>query len=123
MRLTFTVPGLPQPKERPRKGRSGHFYTPSATRGYEATLRAYALQAVRVAGWPLATKAPVAVWLHVYFPDLRRRDLDNAQKTLDGANGIIWHDDSQIDEWHVYRRRDRANPRLEVTVEILGSIS
>jgi len=119
VRLTFTVPGLPQPKQRPRKARSGHFYTPSATRGYETTLRAYALQAVRAGGWPLATKAPCAVWLHVYFPDLRRRDLDNTAKVLDGANGVVWHDDSQVAEWHVYKRLDRKRPRLEVAVELL----
>ena len=123
VRLSFVIPGTPRPKQRPRKARAGHFYTPATTRGYEATLRVYALQAVRASGWPLATKARVVVWLHAYFPDRRDRDLDNAQKVVDGANGIIWHDDSQIDEWHVYRRLDRANPRLEVAVEIIEAQS
>jgi Holliday junction resolvase RusA-like endonuclease len=120
VKLFFVVPGPPQPKERPRKGRGGRFYTPSATRSYEATLRAYALQAVRTSGWPLGTKQLVAVTLRAFFPDERRRDLDNAAKCLDGANGIVWHDDCQICEWHVYRGQDHKNPRLEVTVEILG---
>ena len=119
MMLSFTVPGPPQPKERPRKGAGGRFYTPDSTRGYESSLRLYALQAVRLGGWPLGTTEPVGVTLHVYFPDERRRDLDNAAKCLDGANGIVWNDDSQIVEWHVYRHIDRKNPRLEVTVEIL----
>jgi Holliday junction resolvase RusA-like endonuclease len=118
VKLAFTVPGPPQPKERPRKGRSGRFYTPAATRGYEEALRAFALQAVNRSGWPMATKQPLAVTLYAYFPDRRRRDLDNAAKCLDGANGVVWHDDSQICEWHVYRRHDAKRPRLEVTVEI-----
>ena len=120
MKLSFIVPGPPQPKERPRKGKSGRFYTPDATRGYEHALHTYALQAVRLAHWPLATKEPVAVTLHAYFPDDRRRDLDNAAKCLDGANGVVWHDDVQIVEWHVYRHVDRKNPRLEVMVEMSG---
>jgi Holliday junction resolvase RusA-like endonuclease len=62
----------------------------------------------------------VVVWLFAYFPDERRRDLDNSAKCLDGANGIVWHDDSQIREWHVYRGIDRHNPRLEVIVQMTG---
>lgn len=119
MKLSFTVPGTPQPKERPRRGKGGVFYTPGATRAYEHALRTYALQAVRASGWPLATRQPVAVTLRVFFPDERRRDVDNAAKCLDGCNGIAWYDDSQIVELHVYRSVDRKNPRLEVTVEIL----
>ena len=119
MYVSFIVPGPPQPKERPRKGRGGRFYTPDATRSYERALRLYALAAVRKSGWPMATRAPVVVTLRVFFPDKRRRDLDNAVKCLDGANGVIWYDDAQIEELHVYRAVDRARPRLEVTVEIL----
>lgn len=118
MRLYFTVPGIPQPKERPRKGKGGHFYTPRSTGRFEADLRVYALAAIRRSGWPLATDKRVAVWLWAYFPDERRRDLDNVAKCLDGGNGILWHDDSQIHELHVYKRYDREKPRLEVTVEI-----
>lgn len=122
MKLSFTVPGPPQPKERPRRGKGGIFYTPGATRAYEETLKLLALQAVRATrgGWPLATRAPIAVTLHVHFPDKQRRDLDNVIKCLgDGANGVVWHDDSQIAEWHIYKRIDREKPRLEVSVEIL----
>lgn len=123
MILTFTVPGPPQPKERPRKGANGRFYTPGATRAYEETLKLYALAAVRTACWPLATRAPVRVTLHVYFPDERRRDLDNIAKCLDGANGVVWYDDTQIAEWHIFRHVDRKKPRLEVTVEFCGHVS
>ena len=75
---------------------------------------------MRSSRWRLATTARLAVWLHAFWANARRRDLDNAAKCLDGANGIIWHDDSQIDELHVYRRVDVAHPRLEVIVEVLG---
>jgi Holliday junction resolvase RusA-like endonuclease len=115
--LSFTVPGPPQPKQRPRRGKGGTFYTPAETRAYEHTLRMYALQAVREQRWPLATCDAVAVTLRAFFPDQRVRDLDNVAKCLDGANGIVWYDDVQIVELHVYRGIDQKNPRLEVTVE------
>lgn len=123
MKLSFTVPGPPQPKERPRRGKGGRFYTPDATRGYEHALRTYALQAVRQSGWPLATREPLAVTLRAFFPDRRTRDLDNTAKAVDGANGVVWHDDTQIREWHLYGFVDRKNPRLEVVVEMLDASS
>lgn len=118
MKLSFTVSGPPQPKERPRRGRGGRFYTPDATRSYERDLRLYALQAVQASRWPRATREPVAVTVRAFFPDARWRDLDNTFKCLDGAKGVVWHDDSQIVEMHVYLAVDRARPRLEVVVEL-----
>ena len=48
---------------------------------------------------------PVCVVIHAYMPDRRRRDLDNLLKaTLDAlAYGGAYHDDSQVDELHIYR--------------------
>lgn len=119
MILSFVVPGPPQPKERPRRGKNGSFYTPGATRAYEETLKLCALAAVRTARWPLGTREPLKVTLHAFFPDARQRDVDNTAKVLDGANGVVWHDDSQIVELHIYKHLRCEKPRLEVTVEIL----
>ena len=119
-RLHFVIEGPPRPKGRPRMGANGNVYTPDATRAYELSVRMYALQAVRASGWKLSNPtARFAVWLHAYFASSRRIDLDNVLKCADGANGIIWKDDSQIDEVHAYRRIDKDNPRLEVTVEVM----
>lgn len=80
-----------------------------------------ALQAVRShPSWPLATPLPVAVSLHVFFGDNRRRDIDNVTKCVDAFNGVVWKDDSQIHELHIFRHLDRERPRVEVQVEILA---
>jgi Holliday junction resolvase RusA-like endonuclease len=115
--LAFVVPGPPQPKERPRVGRRGHVYTPRRTSSYEATVRAHALAAVGRAAWRRVPGARYSVTLDVYFPDARRRDLDNACKSiLDACNGVAFADDSEVDELHVVRAVDRARPRVEVSV-------
>ena len=65
-------------------------------------------------GKPLTSR--LAVYVKVTFPDRRRRDLDNSMKQIgDAGNGIIWEDDYQIDEWHVYRGIGMPGIELRVT--------
>jgi len=117
--LTFVVPGAPVGKERPRLGK-GHVYTPTKTTSYEHKVKVFALQAIRKHGsWIVGTKLPLTLTLRVYFENNRRRDLDNVAKCVDGLNGLVWHDDSQVHELHVYRHVDQKNPRVEVAVDIL----
>lgn len=48
---------------------------------------------------------PIAVNMTITWPDKRRRDLDNAMKQMgDAGNGILWKDDSQIVEWHLFKK-------------------
>lgn len=62
------------------------------------------------------TEGPIAVTLLFYRPR-KAGDLDNRIKvTLDALNGIAWDDDSSVVELHCYRREDKANPRVEVSV-------
>jgi crossover junction endodeoxyribonuclease RusA len=64
---------------------------------------------------PLA--GPVALNVLFYFPNKRRRDIDNCLKALlDCMTGILYLDDSQIDELHVYKQIDTKNPRTVVQV-------
>lgn len=59
----------------------------------------------------------LAVSIHLYFKDNKRRDLDNPIKAvLDCMTGIVYKDDSQITELHVYKHVDKLAPRIEVTV-------
>ena len=46
------------------------------------------------------------------------KDLDNILKMLDGLNGIVWGDDSQITD-AVVRKRYSDRPRLEIIVTAL----
>ena len=53
----------------------------------------------------------------MYFSDHRKRDWDNYHKlTMDACNGIVWEDDSQIVEAHVFKEHDADNPRTEIYV-------
>lgn len=49
-------------------------------------------------------------------------DLDGyAKGLLDALNGVAYHDDAQIVELHMRRFDDKHDPRVEVTVEGMGS--
>ncbi len=64
---------------------------------------------------------PVQVYGRAWFPDKRKRDAGNYRKLLtDAFSGIAYADDSQV--WRETWDRcgvDRANPRIELTVEPL----
>ena len=85
--------GEPTAKERPRRGRGGHFYTPAKTRQAELAL---GLSFLAAHNRKIAT-GPVA--LAVLFCTARpgRRDGDNCLKLLqDAGNGKAWEDDRLI---------------------------
>lgn len=115
--LTFTVPGTPIPKGRPRIG-GGHAFTPRRTKDFESRVMVYALQArQRVVGrWPLGARFRVEVRIYRWDD---KGDVDNIGKSaLDGCNGVLWSDDAQVDELHLYRVRadDGHGERLVVEV-------
>ena len=61
----------------------------------------------------------LSVSIDLYFPTLRRCDIDNRIKgTLDVLTKAgVWVDDSQIDDLRIRRMGiDRVRPRAEVTV-------
>lgn len=118
--LAFTIPGKPQPKGRPRMGKGGRVFTPKETRAYEKTVQHFAKNA---AGWfgPWPLEGEYRCTIDIYWPDKRRRDIDNAAKSiLDGMNGVLWTDDSQVVELVLRRRLDRESPRAAVIVEVVS---
>ncbi len=90
--MRFTVPGRPVPKERPRRGRGGQFYTPARTRSYEEKVGWTARAAsVRV------LSGPVSLAARFYFSRCPPGDLDNYLKAVaDGLKGIAYRDDRQV---------------------------
>lgn len=66
-------------------------------------------------GVPLSGELKVE--LVVYFRSKATSDIDNVCKaTLDSLTGLLWDDDRQIVELHIYKRQDKANPRIEIEV-------
>ena len=132
--LTFHVDINPVPKGRPRFSKVGGFmrsYTPKKTSDYETEVRTQA-QAVMTRE-PLET--PVAVYLYFRLPiprshskkrqeaclsgserPIKKPDIDNlAKSVLDGLNGVIWHDDSQIVSLHLTKVYAR-NPGIDLLI-------
>jgi len=105
--MKIVIPGNPISTNALYRGR--RFLTKEG----EAIKYAYAATAYQqYKGKPL--EGNVAVFIGVRFPDNRRRDLDNVLKALlDSFTGILWADDSQIDDLQIYRKTEG-----EVGVEI-----
>lgn len=121
--LRFFVSGKPVPKRRPRAGQ-GHFYTPEATRQWEAQIEAAALEAVAKSGGrpPLFT-GPVALscifyrdGVHVAVTLLEGKapagaDVDNLVKSvLDAIQGPVVANDRQVVSLEA-SRQPRKRPR------------
>jgi Holliday junction resolvase RusA-like endonuclease len=136
--VQFTVAGRPLAKGRVRFTGKGVAYTPSRTVAYEGQLAAAA--ATAMAGRP-PVEGPVAVTLNVDMPiatswpqkkkhaaeiggirPTGRPDLDNFAKMLDALNLIVWNDDSQIVELHVFKRYSLI-PQMAVTVDALSHLT
>lgn len=104
-------------------------YPPSANRYWRIDRRGFAFVSPEAKAYKANTamraklarlkplQGAVAMTLCVYRPR-RVGDLENRLKVLEDAlNGIAYEDDSQITEVHMYRFEDKANPRVEVTLE------
>lgn len=129
--MTFSVPGPPRGKGRPRFTRTGHSYTPKETVAYERQIRdaCKASCAKRIEG-------PVRIFIKAYMSipasaskrmreDMRlniirptkKPDIDNVIKAvLDALNGIAYADDKNVvyvgaAKWYA------EEPSLEITIE------
>lgn len=112
MKANFSVPGKPVAKGRPRLGKHGKFYTPTAKE--EKRLASDLLVYARCAGFH-ETKRDVRLKL-VFCGS--RGDIDNLIKHfMDAANGILWVDDRQVVDVHATVAD--GDPRTHVEVEEL----
>jgi Holliday junction resolvase RusA-like endonuclease len=117
----FTVYGEPVAKGRPRFAKRGNYvqtYTPVKTKSYEDEAR---LLATKAKGSGSTLEGSVSVFIYISFSvpqsyskrkreaclsgetkHTKKPDLDNVAKAIiDGMNGIIFKDDSQIINLHV----------------------
>lgn len=135
--MTFTVPGEPVGKARPRVVRNFgrvQTFTPHKTADYEQHVR----QAYIAAGGKHFGKQPIVMAFTFYFRvpksdtkktrqeklegkilPMKPPDLDNTIKSIaDALNGIAYDDDSQIVVIHASKAYDE-NPRAIVEIDAL----
>lgn len=115
---SFTVPGQPVPKGRPRHTKNGHTYTPARTEAAEQSIAAFFRQGVRGYGPPRASTFKLTCVFHVKRDDA---DIDNLIKAvMDGLQGVAWINDKQVKKLGECEIKiDRTNPRTEVMIEEL----
>jgi Holliday junction resolvase RusA-like endonuclease len=137
--VSFSIPGTPQGKGRPRATtRAGHaaLYTPAKTLAYEGLIAHSAQQAMAGAA-PLECACQVQMSITVSVPaawskkkqaaalagqllPTKKPDTDNVVKAVfDGMNGVVWRDDVQAVDLFV-RKRYGALPGVHVRVTRCG---
>lgn len=128
--MTFTVPGPPVPKARPRVV-NGHAYTPQRTTDYERTVQ-WVYKAAARGAKPISTPCAVEMVFRFQIPASARRktmpdkikagdpyphkaDVDNLCKAvLDALNGIAFADDALVVS--LTARKEYGEPGAEVTI-------
>lgn len=133
MTISFTVPGKPQGKARPRfDGRSGRAYTPKNTRAYEETVRACFLRAHRSTRLSGEIEAVItaqfsvpknvsnfnrAAMLDGKINPTMKPDADNIIKAiLDALNGYAYQDDAAVTKVTAIKRYGNY-PMVEVVLK------
>ena len=135
MQIHFQVEGDPKGKGRPRFSRAGKFtrvYTDKQTLDYEAQIKFFAAEAMGSTD-PLETPVSVFLYIRHAVPQsyskkrteaclsgleqpCKKPDIDNIAKTyLDGMNGVIFKDDTQVIDLHV-KKVYSAVPGVDVMV-------
>lgn len=89
---SLVIEGAPVSKARPRFGKRGRVYSPKEMRAAEIRTGWYLKRMFKV---PM--EGNVAIACIFFRPNRQRIDADNMLKHIcDAANGIVWHDDSQV---------------------------
>lgn len=136
--VTFTIPGQPKGKMRPKvtmQGGFAHAYTPKETTSYENYVRVMyqicknkmfldgAIRADIVAFFPIpksTSKKNKALMLAGEIKYTKKVDCDNLAKiVLDSLNGIAYKDDAQVYELSV-KKLYAEEPKVVVTLTEVG---
>ena len=113
--VRLTLPEPPSVNRIWRRSRHGGVYLAPSVAKFYAKAKLAAEQA-NAANVPFG-EHPVKVTMH-WYRSAKRGDLDNRTKIVaDSLNGVLWVDDKQIVEWHLYRHDAPKHGRVELLVE------
>lgn len=119
--VRIRIPGRPVPKERPRRGKGGRWYTPRRTAQYEQLIGHMARALTAGRDWP--TDGSYQVDVTVRHSSKRPPDLDNILKTvLDGLQGVLYEDDRQVARV-TCARKPGSSDLVSITVRVLDAVS
>lgn len=111
MKITLTIPNVSTNRLHVVDPNSGRRFLSKRAR---VSKEGYAWEAkTQYRGEPV--EAPCDVRVDLYFPDKRRRDLDNIKALLDSMTGVLWKDDSLIAGLLVRKHIDPKKPRIVIT--------
>lgn len=122
--MKFTLAGEPQSKQRARRGKGRHVFTPKSTVAREAMV----LAAFQNQVGPVALDATHAFQLRLVFYRYERtkRDTDNLIKLVqDALNGHAYADDSQVEvgTWTTIWVDTRAEAKTVVHLTNTGTLA
>jgi Holliday junction resolvase RusA-like endonuclease len=111
--IHFFVPGRPVTKQRFDPGHR----LPERVKAWEDMIRVHAKNAVQFHPQFEKLAGGVRCELIILLPDHRKRDIDNLSKAvLDGCNGTLWDDDTQVVDLHLIKGYDKENPGVHIRV-------
>jgi Holliday junction resolvase RusA-like endonuclease len=122
--INFTVPLVPPSVNHYVKHtRMGKHYMTGEAKAFKNAVELFGNQAVRKileeSVDATISSGAYGVVVTVFLGAGQRGDVDNfAKVVLDGLKPFVGSDDKIID-LHIYKRRDRSNPRTEITVKAL----
>ena len=106
--IKIEIEGKPLSKSNNLQFSRRRAYIPQKHKDYQEKVRQAAVLAMGEQG-PIT--GPVRAEIHLRFPDKRRRDAGNYQKTLlDALNGVCYDDDCQIVHLTITKTVEKNNP-------------
>lgn len=110
---SFTIPGDPVPKGRPRLGKGGNVITPQATKDAEKRVRQIFSDALP--DWEAEPDCTYGYLIEFRTAGGSKVDMDNATKLIwDALNNLFYADDIQVGDSYLHLVRGQGEPGVEV---------
>ena len=119
MSIAFTIYGEPASKSNQRRlvytGGSPRFIKSKKALSY---VQSFVMQAKPMRLEMFPAQVDVAVTIHIFYAS-RRPDLDESV-VLDAMQNIVYENDRQVKEKHIFWGLDKVEPRCEIEVEAMS---